>query len=42
MPTGDTILLQKKYTQIYNISVWNDYLFHLHINLKYITDVLFS
>ena len=42
MPTGDTILLQKKYTQIYYIWVWNGYFFHLHINLKYIIDVLFS
>ena len=42
MPTEDTILLQKKYIQTYYIWVLNDHFFHLHIHLKYITDILFT
>ena len=34
MPIGDTILLQKKYTQIYYIWVWNDYFFSCTLTLN--------
>ena len=35
MPTGDTNLLQKNYTQIYCIWVWNDYFLTAHSPLIY-------